>query len=138
MSEKVVIHQDKEYRTEFKAADPEGEKPGELESVMHLHQLTPYGLLLASVASCTAIVLNAFSQHHNIPLESVTVDCMFDRVFSDDCKDCDEDKQYEEIIKEKLTFEGNLDDKQLKQLHQVAKACSVRRMVESGIRIESD
>ena len=138
MSERVVIHQDNAYRTEFKAVDPEGENPGELENVMHLHQLTPYGLLLASVASCTAIVLNAFSQHHEIPLKGVTVDCRFDRVFSDDCKGCDEDKQYEEIIREKLAFEGDLDDKQLKQLHQVAKACSVRRMVESGIRIESN
>jgi uncharacterized OsmC-like protein len=138
MSERVVVYQDKDFQTGFKAADPEGAKPGELEDVGHLHQLTPYGLLLASVASCTAIVLNTFSQHHDIPLESVTVDCMFDRVFADDCKDCDENTQYEEIIKEKLSFEGDLDDKQLKQLHQVAKACSVRRMVESGIRIESN
>jgi uncharacterized OsmC-like protein len=37
-----------------------------------------------------------------------------------------------------LTLEGDLDEKQQKQLHQVAKACSVRRMVEAGIRIESD
>jgi uncharacterized OsmC-like protein len=138
MSERVVIHQDNEYRTEFKAADPEGEKPGELKGVDHLYQLTPYGLLLASVASCTAIVLNAFSQHHDIPLKGVTVDCSFDRVFADDCKDCDENTKYEEIIKENLAFEGDLDDMQIKQLHQVAKACSVRRMVESGVRIESN
>lgn len=135
MSERVVIYQDKSFRTEFKAANPHDETTENLDVVMHLHNLTPYGMLLASVASCTAIVVNSYAQNHNIPLKGVTVDTQYDRIFADDCDDCDENNQYEEVIREGLHFEGDLDSKQLARLHQVAKACSVRRLLESGIQV---
>ncbi len=138
MSERVVVYQDKSFRTEFKASDPHDETADELEPIMHLHELTPYGMLLASVASCTAIVVNSYARNHGIPLKGVTVDAAYDRVFADDCDDCDEDQQYEEIITETVDFEGDLDPKQLDRLHKVAKACSVRRLLESGIRVESN
>ncbi len=138
MSERVVVYQDKSFRTEFRAADPNQEDSQELETVMHLHNLTPYGMLLASVGSCTAIVVNTYARNHNIPLKGVTVDASYDRVFAEDCDDCDEDKEYEEIIKEKLNFEGDLSDKDLDRLHKVARACSIRRMLESGIRVQAE
>lgn len=138
MSERVVCYQNNQYQTGFKAAETEGDQPAELQDVAHIQELTPYGLLLASLASCTAIVLNAFSQNHDIPLKSVTIDCQYDRVFADDCKDCDESTEYEQIIREKLEFEGDLSEEQRRILHQVAKACSIRRMIEAGIQVESD
>lgn len=135
MSERVVVYQDKSFRTDFKASDPHDDTVDELETVMHLHELTPYGMLLASVAACTAIVVNSYAKNHNIPLRAVTVDSSYDRVFMDDCEDCEGNNDYEEIITEKIEFEGDLDEKTLKRLHQVARACSVRRLLESGIRV---
>ena len=137
MSERVVVYQDRSFRTEFKALDPHNEESNDVDPVMHLHNLTPYGMLLASVASCTAIVVNSYANHHDIPLKGITVDASYDRVFAEDCEDCDENKQYEEIISEKIDFEGDLDEKQHQRLHQVAKACSVRRLLETGIRVET-
>lgn len=138
MSERVVCFQNNQFQTGFKAAETEGARDAELKDVGHLQQLTPYGLLLASLSSCTAIVLNTFSNNHGIPLQSVTIDCQYDRVFADDCENCDENAQYEEVIREKLEFEGDLSDKQQKILHQVAKACSIRQIIESGIEVHSD
>ena len=138
MSERVVIYQDRSFRTEFKAADPHEEDSDQVENVLHLHELTPYGMLLASVGSCTAIVVNSYARNHDIPLKGVTVDARYDRVFAEDCDDCDPDNEYEEIIRESVDFEGDLDEKQLKRLHQVAKACSVRRLLESGIRVKTE
>jgi putative redox protein len=135
MSERVVVYQDRSFRTEFKAADPHEEDSDQVDNVVHLHELTPYGMLLASVGSCTAIVVNSYARNHNIPLKGVTVDASYDRVFAEDCDDCDLENEYEEIIRESVDFEGDLDEKQLKRLHQVAKACSVRRLLESGIRV---
>ncbi|MDF1519794.1 MAG: OsmC family protein [Brevefilum sp.] len=138
MSERVVVYQDKSFRTNFRAADPHEEDSDVVENVMHLHNLTPYGMLLASLAACTAIVVNSYAQNHGIPLKGVNVDASYDRVFAEDCDDCDENNIYEEIIKEKLDFEGDLDSKQLARLHQVAKACSIRKLLENGIRVQSD
>jgi len=137
MSERVVVYQDKSFRTEFKAGDPNDEESQSVETVMHLHELTPYGMLLASVSACTAIVVNSYARNHSIPLKGVTVDATYDRVFRDDCEDCEGSNAYEEIIRESIEFEGDLDEKSLKRLHQVAKACSVRRLLESGIKVES-
>jgi putative redox protein len=137
MAEKVIIYQDKSFRTVFRAADPNAEEQEDPENITQLHALTPYGMLLASLGSCTAIVLNSYARNHNIPLRGVTVECTYDRAFVEDCDDCDPENEYEEIIRESLSFEGDLDPSQQKRLHQIAKACSVRRMLEGGIRVES-
>ena len=138
MSERVVVYQDRSFHSQFKAADPHEDDVDVVENVMHLHNLTPYGMLLASMASCTAIVVNSYARNHDIPLRGVTVEASFDRVFADDCDDCDQDTNYEEIIRERTRFEGDLDPQQLKRLHKVVKACSVRRLLESGIKVKSD
>ncbi len=138
MAERVIVQQDKNFQTLFKAADPEEETSEQLEEVMQLQALTPYGMLLASVGSCTAIVLNSYAQNHNIPLEAVTVDASYDRVFAEDCEHCEESADYEEIIREHLTFEGDLSKKDQQKLHQVARFCSIRQMLEQGIQIKSD
>lgn len=138
MAERVVVYQDQQFRTEFKASEDEDTAEGELERVGHIHQLTPHGMVLASLASCTAIVLNSFANHHEIPLIAVTVDCRYDQETKDDCKDCEEGEHEQKVIRESLSFEGDLDDDHLKRLQQVAKACSVRRMLENGIRIISE
>lgn len=137
MSERVVVYQDKSFCTEFKAGDPNDEESQVVDPVMHLHELTPYGVLLASISACTAIVVNSYARNHDIPLKGVTVDAAYDRVFRDDCEDCDEGNAYEEIIRESVEFEGDLDEKSLKRLHQVAKACSVRRLLKNGIKVET-
>lgn len=41
MSERVVVYQDKSFRTNFRAADPHEEESDVVENVMHLHNLTP-------------------------------------------------------------------------------------------------
>lgn len=138
MSERVVVYQDKSFRTDFRAADPNEDDPTDLQPVMHLHNLTPYGMLLASLAACTAIVVNSYAGNHGIPLRGISVDASYERVFADDCDDCDLENEYEEVIYEQVDFEGDLDDAQLKRLHQVAKACSVRRLLERGIRVVTD
>ena len=138
MSERVVVYQDRSFRTDFKAADPHEEDSDQVDNVVHLHELTPYGMLLASIGSCTAIVVNSYARNHDIPLKGVMVDARYDRVFAEDCDDCDAENEYEEIIRESVDFEGDLDEKHLKRLHQVAKACSVRRLLERGIRVETD
>lgn len=138
MAERVVVYQDKSFRTDFRAADPNDEDSSEVEPVMHLHNLTPYGMLLASLAVCTTIVVNTYARNHGVPLRGVTVDATYDRVFVDDCEDCDMDTQYEQVIREHVDFEGDLDESQLKRLHQVVKACSVKKLLENGIQIISD
>jgi uncharacterized OsmC-like protein len=49
---------------------------------------TPYDLLGAALASCTAMTLNYFARRENIPLEQVEVSVSHDRIHAKDCVDC--------------------------------------------------
>ncbi len=85
MSERVLCYQNNAFQTGSPAAESENGQPEELQDVAHLQELTPYGLLLASLA-----------------------------------------------------FEGNLTAKQRQVLHQVAKAFPTRRMIKTGIQVQSN
>lgn len=138
MAERVVVYQDRSFRTQYKAADPQEDDTDVVDNVMHLHNLTPYGMLLASLGTCTAIVVNTYARNHDIPLRGVTVDVDYGRVYAEDCDDCEMDTKYEEVIRKQISFEGELESAQIDRLHQVAKACSVSKMLANGIRIESE
>lgn len=138
MAERVVVYQDRSFRTQYKAADPQEDDTDVVDNVMHLHNLTPYGMLLASLGTCTAIIVNTYARNHDIPLRGVTVDVDYGRVYAEDCDDCEMDTKYEEVIRKQISFEGELESAQIDRLHQVAKACSVSKMLANGIRIESE
>lgn len=138
MAERVVVYQDRSFRTQYKAADPQEGDTDVVDNVMHLHNLTPYGMLLASLGTCTAIVVNTYARNHDIPLRGVTVDVDYGRVYAEDCDDCEMDTKYEEVIRKQISFEGELETAQIDRLHQVAEACSVSKMLANGIRIESE
>lgn len=138
MAERVVVYQDRSFRTQYKAADPQEDDTDVVDNVMHLHNLTPYGMLLASLGTCTAIIVNTYARNHDIPLRGVTVDVDYDRVYAEDCDDCEMDTKYEEVIRKQISFEGELETAQIDRLHQVAEACSVSKMLANGIRIESE
>jgi uncharacterized OsmC-like protein len=134
MGERVRVIQDSDYRMQFLATDPERAE-AELEQVSHLHQLTPYGMLLASLASCTTIVLHTYARAHGIRLHQAAVRVEYERSFREDCQDCHGEERYEELITEQVELSGELSGRDREKLHQVARFCSIRRMLESGIRI---
>lgn len=138
MAERVVVYQDRSFRTQYKAADPQEDDTDVVDNVMHLHNLTPYGMLLASLGTCTAIIVNTYARNHDIPLRGLTVDVDYDRVYAEDCDDCEMDTKYEEVIRKQISFEGELETAQIDRLHRVAEACSVSKMLANGIRIESE
>ena len=135
MAERVIVIQDSQFRTVFKAADPEDLHSGEFETIKSIHQLTPYGMLLSSIASCTALVLHTFSQHHDIPLEDVEIHMSYDRVFRDDCENCEEEQEYSEEIQEKIRLAGDLSQKDRDKLMRIAHRCPIYQMVKPGIPI---
>lgn len=105
--------------------------------MMHIHELTPYGMLLASLGGCTAIILNTYAQNHGVAVHEVEVDLEYERVFAQDCIDCEEIEQYTEQITQRLTLRGDLSDKDRAKLFHIAHQCPIDRMLQAGIRIES-
>jgi uncharacterized OsmC-like protein len=133
MAERVIVIQDSQFHTVFKTADPEDHLSDKFETIESIHQLTPYGMLLSSIASCTALVLHTFSQHHDIPLEDVEIHISYNRVFRDDCENCEEEQEYSEEIQENIRLGGDLSQKDRNKLMRIAHRCPIYQIVKPGL-----
>ena len=125
--DKVVVQQDNEYRM---AVMVKGEADDELHQVAHIHELSPYTMMLASLALCTTSVLHSYAHHHEVGLELAEITATYHREESDD------DQPYDEWIEEHVAFNGELSEQDLDRLTHVAHACSIRKMLASGIEVK--
>jgi uncharacterized OsmC-like protein len=138
MTERIIIRQDHQLRTLFFTADPEDPASLEFEEIENIHRLTPYGMLLSSLGSCTALVLHTYAQNHDIDLIDVEIHLDYQRVFRDDCEDCDENQEYTEGITEKILLKGDLPAHIRELLLRVAHLCPVYKMMKEGIKIQTE
>lgn len=137
MSEMVLVRQNSRFEIGFWALETETEEEEQFQPVMQIHDLSPYGMLMASLGSCTTIVVHTFAQNHDIDLDEVEIVLRYERDFDEDCENCLEIERYTERIKEEIEFSGNLSEKDRSKLAMVAHHCSIHKMLESGIEIES-
>jgi uncharacterized OsmC-like protein len=136
MAEMVAIRQSLSLETHFEVSFTGEEK--DLRAVEQLHELTPYGMMLASLGSCTAMVINTFAQNHDYPLETVDIRLKYERIFKEDCENCAGIDRYDESISEKIQFLGDLSEQQSSRLAQVAHLCPIYKMFKSGIEIHTE
>jgi uncharacterized OsmC-like protein len=137
MSEKLLLRQKSDFGTEIWAADPHDPESDELKPVEHVFGLSPYGMLLASLAGCTAVLLTTYAQNHQIGLHEVELRLDFARVFEEDCQHCEDTDEYEEVIDEEIVFKGDLTPAQRDKLFAVSHHCPIHRMVQEGIQVRS-
>ena len=110
MADRVIVWQDSEFRTRF-WAEEEG-KAGKMEEAEQIHQLNPYSMMLASLGSCTAIVLNTYAQYHHFNLDEVEIHLQYNRNYKKDCETCEEVGNYSEEVVEEMKFKGQLSDEE--------------------------
>jgi uncharacterized OsmC-like protein len=137
MAEQVIVDQNSDLEMEFRAADPRDAESDEFHVVDHVHDLTPYGMMLASLGACTTIVLHNYAQNHWLALERVTIHLRYARVFQQDCENCEDIDQYEEQLQEEITLIGDLTDQERVKLYDIAQQCSIQRIFENGVDINS-
>lgn len=137
MTEQVIVIQNNKFEIEFLTTDPHDPDSEEFQSVMHINELTPYTMLLASVGACTSIVLHTYSQNHGVDLREVELRLRYQRDFLDDQDDANPTGSYEEKIEESLVLRGDLNDQDREKLYRVAQQCSIHKMLEAGVEISS-
>ena len=137
MGERVIVRQDREFVTTVLAADPHKPESDELNEVHHIHQLTPYGMMMASLGSCTGIVLHTYAQHHGIDLQEVSFDLRYDRIFAEDCADCEDIDTYEEHVDKAIALRGDLSDRDRDRLYAVSHHCPIHKILTDGMEVDS-
>jgi putative redox protein len=94
-------------------------------------------MLLSSLGSCTALVLHTYAQNHGIPLTQVEINLEYERVFREDCEDCDEANEFKEEIHERLNFSGEISPAEREKLMRVAHYCPIYKMLQNGIKVST-
>lgn len=135
MGETIIVRQKSNYDTEILGPDPFNPESGELHRVANIYDLTPYGMLLTSLGSCTAILLSSYAQNHGLDLHKVELMLSYDRNFKKDCQNCDEIDQYEEEINEQISFAGNLSTHDREKLFLISHHCPIHKMLKTGIKV---
>ncbi|HNR97526.1 MAG: OsmC-like protein [Chloroflexi bacterium ADurb.Bin180] len=138
MAETVVLKTGPELIPEFLASDHEAAEPElrELHPIHAIHELSPYGLLLAGLAECTAILLHTYARNHNVPLLRVELRMTYARVFATDCQDCDQSQTYTERIGAEVGLVGDLPPAERNKLFLIARHCPVHKILHDGIQTE--
>lgn len=138
MSEKVIVRMNTNFEVGFWAVNPNQPDSDDFEPVEKLHELTPYGMMLVSLANCTGQVVISYAQHHQVDLEQVEIRATYQRVFKEDCENCEGSERYDETIQEAIRFDGDLTPEQRQKLLKIARQCSIHKLFEHGIEIQSE
>ena len=135
--EKVIIRQNSNFESEILALDPHVPESRELKPIVYIHDLNPYGMLLASLGLCTAVVLHTYAQYHDLDLQEVELTLEYQRIFAEDCKDCENINDYTEQIHQELKFTGDFDRKEYDKLLKIANQCPIHKIIGKSVKIQS-
>lgn len=96
---------------------------------------TPYELLLASLASCTAMTLRMYADRKHWPLEDAVVLLRQSRPHEPDCETCETESVGVVRIERRIELSGALSEQQRERLLQIADRCPLKQTLERGMTI---
>ncbi len=137
MAEKIIVRQDSNYETEVLGPNPHDPESEKMHPIRNIYELTPYGMLLASLGSCTAVLLNSYAQNHGMELQGVELKLRYERNFKKDCQNCEGINRYEEEVNEDISLSGNLTSKEREKLLLISHHCPIHKMLKDGITVNS-
>ncbi len=99
---------------------------------------SPYDLLLSSLAACKVMTVHLYARRKQWPVETVTISLNHRKIAAEQCEDCTtQGKAKVDIIECEISFEGELDDAQIKRLAEIADRCPVHRTLTSETKIRT-
>lgn len=134
MTEKIRIRLDNQFSLEIAAGDPENASD-DLQAVDRVQELSPYGMMLAGLGSCTSMVVMTYAENHNFNLDQIEIELDYQRAFTDDCDKCEEIDHYEEHIYETIRLEGDLSEATKDRLKKIAHQCPLEKMLDHGVEV---
>jgi putative redox protein len=97
---------------------------------------SPYGLISAALASCTAMTLHLYAKQKHLPVIGIRVEVTHAKVHERDDEDCEHnDAAKIDQLERTLWIEGDLPDAARQRLLQIAERCPVHRTLQGNVRI---
>lgn len=99
---------------------------------------TPYEFLLAALGACTSMTLQLYARRKALPLEKVVVELEENRIYAQDCADCETRDGHITEIRRRIRLEGRLSPEQRQRLMEIAAKCPVHRTLTAEIKIRDE
>jgi putative redox protein len=99
---------------------------------------SPYELLLMALGSCTSMTINMYAARKKWTLDQVVVRLRHERVYADDCVNCEDPKSKIDRIWCSIHLAGELDEAQRNRLIEISKQCPVHRTLTNKIDIRTE
>ncbi|WP_224490870.1 bifunctional alpha/beta hydrolase/OsmC family protein [Robertkochia flava] len=98
---------------------------------------TPYDLLAAALASCTAMTLRMYLDRKDWKVERINVFVSHSRKHGEDCEVCTDPNARIDHFQREIQIEGDLDPEQMKRILVIANKCPVHKSLETPNHIET-
>ena len=98
---------------------------------------SPYDFLSAALASCTVMTLKMYAERKKWDLQEVFVYLTYSKKHSDDLGLVLDKPTRLDHLEKKLKFVGNLDEKQILRLKEIAGKCPVHKTLQNEVIIDT-
>jgi uncharacterized OsmC-like protein/esterase/lipase len=97
----------------------------------------PYDLVSAGLSACTAITVQMYVRRKGWDLKNIEVHTSYSKKHAFDCEHCDEDSAKIDTFSREIKLEGELDEKQIQRILQIADRCPVHRTLHGETQIDT-
>lgn len=96
---------------------------------------SPYDYVSAGLSACTAMTVQMYAKRKQWDLDNIEVHTSYSKTHAEDCANCEENSTKIDTFKRTIKLTGQLDDKQIKRLLQIADKCPVHKTLHSVAQI---
>jgi putative redox protein len=97
----------------------------------------PYDLLVGALGACTSMTLRMYADRKEWPLDSITVRLKHEKIYAEDCQQCETESGKVDSIDREIELGGVLDQDQRQRLLEIADRCPVHRTLHSEVQVTS-
>lgn len=96
---------------------------------------SPYELLGAALAACTAMTLRMYAGHKGWTVGDISVVVRHDKVHAEDCADCESGRGRIDRFERVIEIAGDLDEDKRGRLLDIADKCPVHRTLHGEVQV---
>ncbi|WP_299256779.1 bifunctional alpha/beta hydrolase/OsmC family protein [uncultured Aquimarina sp.] len=96
---------------------------------------SPYELVSAGLSACTAMTIKMYVARKDWDLQNVEVHTSYDKKHMEDCENCENPSAKIDTFEREIKLEGNLDEKQITRILQIADKCPVHKTLHSETQV---
>jgi putative redox protein len=98
---------------------------------------SPYQLVSAGLSACTAMTIQMYAKRKKWPLKNVEVHTTYQKLHAADCENCESTEAKIDTFQRAIKLTGDLGDKEIARIMEIADKCPVHRTLKSEIRIST-